>query len=153
MSLNGQSRRSVALGANDPRSRRSAQGFVNDATLVKSPLFVDNDGKMGCDTSFVSPLVLTYKRTAVTANYAIRNTDQIIAVTSTAAARTITLPNASGIEGQVFIIKDESGACSTHNITVATTNSQTIDGAATVTMANDYECLWFYSTGTGWAVA
>lgn len=78
------------------------------------------------------------------------NTDDevIIGVTSTAAARTITIQSADIVVGRVFIIKDESGAASVNNITIDTQGAETIDGAATVVIIANYGSVRLYSDGT-----
>jgi hypothetical protein len=90
------------------------------------------------------------KRTATAVSVSAATTDYIIGVTSTAAARTITLPTAVGWAGKVYIVKDESGGAATNNITLATTSSQTIDGAASKAIATNYGTLSVYSDGANW---
>lgn len=90
-------------------------------------------------------------RTAVAdTNYTVLITDQIVAVTSLSAPRTITLPSAATVgAGAVFTVKDESGNAATHNITVSHA-TQTIDGAASKTISVNYGLLNLYSNGTNW---
>jgi len=68
-------------------------------------------------TSLNGGLVKKYTGTAI--SYTVLVTDQIIGVTSTASARTITMPAAGLTTGQVWTIKDESAACATNNITIS----------------------------------
>ena len=89
-------------------------------------------------------------RTAVSNNASILPTDYLLGVTSTAANYTLTLPTASGVAGQIYIIKDESNGASTHNITLATTSAQTIDGSSTKVISTNYGTLKVYSDGTNW---
>jgi len=67
-----------------------------------------------------------------------------------AGAVTITLPTAGVRQGRHYTVKDESGAAGTNNITVATEGAETIDGAATDTIADNYGCVIYYSDGTNW---
>lgn len=82
-------------------------------------------------------------------NYTILITDPAyIAITSTAAARTITLPAASAVPaGKTFIVKDESGGAGTNNITVQRAGSDTIDGATTKVVNTNYGSVRLYSDG------
>ena len=85
--------------------------------------------------------------TAVLDNY-------IIGIDDTAAPRTVTLPTASGTgdlanAGKIYIIKDQSGAAGTNNITIAPA-SGTIDGAANIVIDEDYGEASVYSDGTAW---
>lgn len=91
-------------------------------------------------------------RTAAAAAYTVLAEDQLIGVTSTAAARTITLPAAnSAAAGRIVIVKDESGACNTNNITIARAGSDTIDGATSVVMSTNYGTTRLYTDGaTKW---
>jgi hypothetical protein len=93
------------------------------------------------------------ERTAVSANYTILASDYIVAYTSTSSAFTATLPAAAtGNAGQVWIVKDESGAAATHNITVKTSGG-TIDGVAAGTgkvINTNYGVLRVYSNGTNY---
>lgn len=94
---------------------------------------------------------LQVDRTAVSdTNYSILATDYIIAYTSLSTPRTTTLPTAVGATGQEHVIKDESGAAAAHNITIATTSTQTIDGIATQSISSNYGVLRVYSNGTNW---
>lgn len=93
------------------------------------------------------------KRTATAISYATLLSDYLIGVTSTAAPRTITLESdAALIAGFVYIIKDESGACATNNITIATEGAELIDGAATYVMNTNYEAVCIYADGVNFYV-
>ena len=85
--------------------------------------------------------------TAVSANSA---AETIIWVTSTAAARTITLDTDDVVAGRMIIIKDESWAAGTNNITIATEGAETIDWVSTITITVNYWVARVYSNGTNW---
>jgi len=77
-------------------------------------------------------------RTSTATSYVVAATDYYIGVTSTSAARTITLL-AAPLVNQVFVIKDESGAASINNITVTVSGgSINIDGATTALIYTNY---------------
>lgn len=96
------------------------------------------------------------KFTNVAANYTILTSDYIIRYTATTSAYTATLPPAaqacSGGFGQVFIIKDASGAASTHNITVDGNGAETIDGAANKVISANYGYVAVQSNCTSYNV-
>ena len=73
-------------------------------------------------------------------------TDYIIDCTS--GTFTVTMPTAVGIAGQSFIIKNSG----TGVITIATTSSQTIDGALTFLLSVQYEALTVLSDGANWKI-
>jgi hypothetical protein len=89
-------------------------------------------------------------RTATAITYTALTTDYLIAVTSTASARTINLPTAASMTGRVYVIKDESGAAGTNNITIDGNASETIDGATTLVISSNYGTATIYSNGTAW---
>lgn len=92
-------------------------------------------------------------RRATAVDTAIVSTDYLIAVTSTAAPRTITLPDATTLPvAQSFCIVDESGGAATNNITIATVGGQTINGATSFIMDNDYGSVELYTSGTNWFI-
>lgn len=74
----------------------------------------------------------------------------IIGVSDTSVARTVTLGSADVVEGKQIVVKDESGAAGTNNITVATEGLETIDGSATATISTNYGSITVYSDGTNW---
>jgi hypothetical protein len=72
---------------------------------------------------------------------------------STAAAHTITLPTAVGCDGKRIAVKDVTGAgAGTNNITIATTSSQTIDGAAPAAITATRRCVVYISDGANWLI-
>jgi hypothetical protein len=99
----------------------------------------------------VNMIATAIKRTTVSdAAYSVLTTDYLIAYTTLTAARTVTLPTAVGVTGQEYIIKDESGNAVTNHITIATTSSQTIDGASTASIITAYGVVRVYSNGAQW---
>ncbi len=78
--------------------------------------------------------------------------DYRIAITSLTAPRTITISTLDitkpGTTGREFVINDESGLANTHNITVATQGSETINGADTATISTNYGSLRLYTNGS-----
>lgn len=149
MPMPGTGRRSGTLGESDPRARRDAQARAVEDIQFKDPLFVDNDGKLTADPAAFRTLP-GMKRRAVSANYMMVKGDELIAVTSTGAARTITLPPASQMKDRIVAVKDEGGGAAANNITIDGNGSETIDGAATYAMNVNYSCIWLYSTGMAW---
>lgn len=81
------------------------------------------------------------KTIATATSYNVLTTDYYIGVTSTASARTITLPDvANVVDGQTFYVKDESGGAAANNITVDSVAGN-IDGAASKAIASNYGSL------------
>ncbi|MES2463444.1 MAG: hypothetical protein V4671_22955 [Armatimonadota bacterium] len=62
----------------------------------------------------------------------------------------MTLPSATGIAGRQYTIKkfDAVGGA----VTVATTSSQTIDGATTYSLASQYNSITVVSSGNNWFI-
>lgn len=96
-----------------------------------------------------------FKRTAVNnADYVIPATDYLISMENLSASRTVTVPDASTIfAGRTFIIKDADGLAATWNIVLDPAGTDTIDGAATMTMATNYQSVTLMSDGvSNWEV-
>lgn len=76
--------------------------------------------------------------------------DHTIDVDATSTGRTITLPSSVGVATFRFTIrkKDSSG----NAVTVATTSSQTINGASTYSLASQYKYVTVESDGANWMV-
>ena len=90
-------------------------------------------------------------RTFATATTSISGTDHTVVFTGTAAA-TATLPTAAGVTGRIYWIKNASATLPTPTLTVATTSSQTIDGAASWLLDEANEVIKLISNGTNWLV-
>lgn len=97
---------------------------------------------------FDTPPGDTVNRVAVAANYAAAGNEDVIGVTSTASARTITLPLAASIQpGQTIVVKDESGGAATNNITIVRSGGDTIDGATSKVLNANFGTVMLYSDG------
>lgn len=122
----------------------------NALNVVTSTGTGGNLGTLKVETSF--------SRYPTAVSYTVLLTDigfgWIIAVTSTAAARTITLPLANVVPaGFQLTIKDESGAAGTNAITIARSNTDLIDGATSVSINTNYGSRTLYSDGvTKWFI-
>ena len=87
---------------------------------------------------------------AKTAAYTATTSDGTIECDATTAAFTITLFACSGNAGKIIIVKKTDA--SINAVTVDGNASETIDGAATATLATQYSdiILQVNSAGTGW---
>lgn len=90
---------------------------------------------------------LTVKDT-ITATYALEDGFDVIPADTTSAAFTITLPKAGKHKGRVIYIKRIDA--SANNLTVDGDGSETIDGAASITLTTQWEIRRLTSDGTGW---
>lgn len=86
---------------------------------------------------------VSFPYVAKTANYTIAATDYLI--DCTANSFTVTFPTAAGITGRIYVIRNSGVG----TITLATTSSQTINGAAPGTQATTV-ALRYMSTGAAW---
>jgi hypothetical protein len=93
------------------------------------------------------------QRRAVAASTTITLQDEVIAVTDTSAARTITLPSAATAgAGATYVVKDESGGAGTNNITIQRVGSDLIEGATTKSISINYGYARLISTGSAWVM-
>lgn len=84
-----------------------------------------------------------HKLTSTATSLTLTGAHTVVAVT---AACTITFPTAVGITGRMYTIKSKVAA----TITIATTSSQTIDGAAPVNLTTQWAILRVISDGANW---
>ena len=83
-------------------------------------------------------------------NYTLATGDYCVQATAGAGGITITLPTAVGRSGIPFFVKRvDTGA---GNVTVATTSSETIDGATSYLLTNQWQLIVVRSNGTGWII-
>jgi hypothetical protein len=77
--------------------------------------------------------------------YYATNKDYIVAVTNTSAPSTIYLPALSMMnDGACIIIKDETGLASANNITINRSSTNTIEGATSIVINNNYGVVVLY---------
>jgi len=85
--------------------------------------------------------------TSQSGSYSAAATDSIIGINNTSAPRTVTLAAASSqVAGSIIIIKDESGAAATNNITI--TAADNIDGMGSASITQNYGVIRLYCTGS-----
>jgi hypothetical protein len=132
-----------------------ALSAISSGTSENVTLNALGTGTLSLNNTATGPVVigggLQLSRIAqTTGSYTVTTSNCIVAYTALASSSTVTLPTAVGCTGQIIIIKDESGLAATYNLTVATTLSQTIDGASTKAISANYGDLRFYSNGSNW---
>ena len=94
---------------------------------------------------------LVHNRTAVASNYTASVTDYILGITSVPVS--IEFDATLFAEGQVIVVKDESGAVSeTDKVTLVASGSQTVDGNASVEIDSPYGAVLLYSNGSNWFI-
>lgn len=88
-----------------------------------------------------------------TSSYPMVVADSGVLADASSAALTITLPDATQCaDGRPRTVKDWKGQAAAHNITVATTASQKIDGASAVVINASYASFTFISDGANWSI-
>jgi len=94
---------------------------------------------------------LIHKRVTVSSNYTASITDYILGVASVPVS--IIFDATSFTDGQVVVIKDESGAASVANpVALSASASQTIDGEGNVAIESPYGAIQLYSNGANWYI-
>lgn len=63
-------------------------------------------------------------------------------------ARTITLPLASAVTGKIIWLVDEAGTAATNNVTINATGGNTILGASSLVLSENYASVGLYSDGS-----
>jgi hypothetical protein len=97
---------------------------------------------------------LSSVRSVTSGTYQIQPTDFYIGCNGTGI--TVTLPLGSSVNpGQTYVIKDESGLISgnsSYRFTIATLDSNTIDGSSSLTIVNSWTSVTVLWTGTKWSI-
>jgi|TARA_R110002110_G_scaffold474_2_gene1861 hypothetical protein len=118
---------------------------VSSINFVGASVTATNSGN---DVTVTVTDSISYSRRAVTSTITASVSDVILGVTA-ASALEIRLPSAAGYSsGQYFTVKDEGGNANTNNITILTSESQTIDGVASIILESPYAAVNLYSDGT-----
>jgi hypothetical protein len=85
-----------------------------------------------------------------TSAYTLGASDSVVLANATSAAFTLTLPTAVGISGRTYTLKKIDS--SANAVTVATTASQTIDSATTLSLSSQWQRATVVSDGTNWMI-
>ena len=99
--------------------------------------------------------VQSYETIFAASSLVISNSDNFVFISvDTNAARSVTLPLASSVSvGRFYIIKDEDGLADVNNITITPTGGDTIDKAATLTVASPFSATHLISDGvSNWSL-
>lgn len=90
-----------------------------------------------------------FEPTSVSGNVTISPSDTFVyLIVDTSAVRTITLPLASSVtQGRIYIVKDATGQADTNAIAIARSGSDTIDGATSYSMDEEYGSRIFVGDG------
>jgi len=122
----------------------------NLVTVSSNATSLDSETTLTFDGTRLSVQAgVVYKRRVVTASSAIANNDYFIAVQASTTI-TLTLPTSTSLSaGQTFIIKDESGNAETHNITIQSTGSDTIDGQSSLKLISPRSAINLYTDAAG----
>jgi hypothetical protein len=116
-------------------------GVNTGATALGATLDVNGDLRFtSCRTAIVTKA----------AAYTLTSSDSTVRANAATGIFTLTLPDATLHSGREFFIKKIDSTANA--ITVATTASQTIDGAATASLTTQYQILRLQSNGAGWDI-
>jgi len=125
--------------SNNPTLAEGEPGFETDTGRLKI-----GDGS----TAWNSLPYITRAVVAKTAAYTADVADRGVLCDATSSAFTVTLPAAStATDVQLFIKKTDASA---NGVTVDGNGSETIDGATTQSLPNQYDVIEIYCDGTEW---
>jgi len=133
---------------------RDASGNFAAGAITAASMRVTTNLGVGTSTAHTAIQVAGPVATAVTtktAAYTISDTDSIVIADATTAAYGLTLPSAVGIAGRQYLIKKRDS--SANAVTVATTSSQTIDGASSFVLGSQWVFVTVISDGANWIIA
>ena len=130
-------------------SKSLGDNYLRDnLTAVRERLDTEHTNVTG--SSGDAWLMHSWAVVAKSADYIATSADHVILVTTGASAITITLPTAVGITGKPYKIKKADAGAGT--VVIDGNSSETIDGAATLTLTNQYDFADIVSDGANWVV-
>jgi len=108
-------------------------------------------GAVGRTALAVGGVARNTQTTIRTSAYTVTTSDDVIRVSGASAAFNVTLPTAASVQGRRYkIIRTDSTIANA--ITIATTSSQTINGATTRRLHSQYEMMEVESDGANWLI-
>ena len=134
----------------------TGSGFFEIQTFSSKVLALNDQGnsvavgKTSATSTFDVNGSLSLTTVTKTANYTLTAADHTVRADATSGNITQTLPTAVGITGRIYVVKKIDASANT--VTIATTSSQTIDGATTVVISSQYESFMVQSNGTNWDI-
>lgn len=87
---------------------------------------------------------------SATADYTANKSDMVILADASGGALTVTLPTAVGINGRCYLVKRINAG--KNMVKIATTGSQTIDGASFYFLGAQYHSIMVMSDNANWMV-
>jgi hypothetical protein len=134
---------SVVLATSPTLTTPVISSIVNTGTLT---LPTSTDTLVGrATTDTLTNKTYSYASTTKTAAYTATTTDYLIVADATTAGFTVTLPSASSVTGQQFIVKKKD---STTNVVTIATAAGSIDNAVSPTITTQNTSVTLQSDGT-----
>lgn len=101
-----------------------------------------------------STTMLLNARHNLTGSVSVNVTDYYLGCNTNTAEVTLQLPKAADAQsGKKYIIKDETGNASIHNVVVLPNGSETIDGGSTYRLKVNFEAISLICDGSNWYIA
>lgn len=123
------------------KARTDNNSYVTKMTL-------GGDGTLTATNKVITGGAIQTPSATKTGNYTLTGTDSSIFGDATSGAITLTLPDATLAPGRLYRLKKIDSSANT--VTVATTSSQTIDGATTYVLSNQYDSIVVLSDNANW---
>ena len=120
--------------------------WSGNPVVTGGPYINNSTGIISVSGGFSMPLRM------LSGNFSVFSGNSIILVDTTNTSSTGTFPNASGLIGVQFIIKDWKGNSSGKNITITGTNNQTFDGSLSKIISTSYGSYTIISDGANWSI-
>lgn len=135
----------IAIDLNAPTINLSADLVVADDLTVTDDMTVGGD--LTLTTGWIKAKGYHLNIVTKVTDYVATVNDDVILVNPTSGTVTITLPNVSSAPGKIFFIKSLDIASGSESVVIDAPSAETIDGNATYTIVNDYDCVALISDG------
>lgn len=101
-------------------------------------------------SSYIASNGLTTAVATISSNTSLNTSHHVVLVDASSAQVTLTLPSAATTSARQYMIKKKDS--SSNAVVVSASNSQTIDGQASLSFNTQYEAIMVVSDGSNWFI-
>jgi hypothetical protein len=120
-------------------------------TYLKGKLAIGYTGTLPSPHSYLQPNgSVAFPVTTTSSNLTLTDAHYTVLVDASGGSRTITLPSASGIDGRIYVVKKIDDSANV--VVVQAQTGQTIDGASSFFLANQFATVMLQAYGGNWYI-
>lgn len=122
-------------------------------TYLKGKLAIGYTGTLPSPHSYLQPNgSVAFPITTTNNNLTLTDKHYTVLVNAFDGDVTITLPDASGIDGRIYVVKRIDKLTELHSVTIQAQTNQTIDGASSISLSSQYATVMLQAYSGNWYV-